>query len=66
MKSLCQEDLKVYSSHNGFRIKSEIKLGEYNCNQDLVSSKTKNQIGFSILTENSKEAWQEHTWRPYC
>ena len=37
----------LYSSHNGFRIKSEIKLSEYsprrflsgdNCNQDLVSS----------------------------
>ena len=26
----------LYSSHNGFRIKSEIKLSEYNCNQDLV------------------------------
>ena len=38
----------IYSSHNGFRIKSEIKLSEYNCNQDLVSGKTENQIGFSI------------------
>ena len=38
----------TYSSHNDFRIKSEIKLSEYNCNQDLVSSKTENQIGFSI------------------
>ena len=38
----------VYASHNGFRIKSDIKLSEYNCNQDLVSSKTENQIGFSI------------------
>ncbi|MDR4497279.1 MAG: UvrD-helicase domain-containing protein [Candidatus Scalindua sp.] len=59
----------LYSSHNGFRIKSEIKLSEYsprrllsgesprrllsgdNCNQDLVSSKTENQIGFSISQE---------------
>ena len=41
----------VYSSRNGFRIKSEIKLSEYNCNQDLVSSKTENQIGFSIASE---------------
>ena len=49
---------QVYSSHNGFRINSEIKLSEYNCNQDLVSNppglsavrtgKTENQIGFSI------------------
>ena len=59
----------LYSSHNGFlaclcvrnarrQVKSEIKLSEYNCNQDLVSSppglsavrtgKTENQIGFSI------------------
>ena len=38
----------LYSSRNGFRIKSEIELSEYNCNQDLVSSKTENQIGFSI------------------
>ena len=28
----------LYSSHNDFRIKSEIKLSEYSCNQDLVSS----------------------------
>jgi hypothetical protein len=28
----------IYSSDNGFRIKSGIKLSEYNCNQDLVSS----------------------------
>ena len=41
----------LYSSHNGFRIKSEIKLSEYNCNQDLVFSKTENQIGFSITKE---------------
>ncbi|RZV78312.1 MAG: glycosyltransferase family 39 protein [Candidatus Scalindua sp. SCAELEC01] len=50
--------IKLYSSHNGFRIKSEIKLSEYNYNQDLVSGppglsavrtgKTENQIGFSI------------------
>ncbi|KAA3604747.1 MAG: hypothetical protein D8M57_07315 [Candidatus Scalindua sp. AMX11] len=50
--------LKIYSSHNGFRIKSEIKLNWYDCNQDLVFSppglsavrtgKTENQIGFSI------------------
>ena len=40
----------LYSSHNGFRIKSEIKLSEYNCNQDLVSSITENQTGFSIST----------------
>ena len=40
--------IMLYSSHNGFRIKSEIKLSEYNCNQDLVFGKTKNQIGFSI------------------
>ncbi len=38
----------VYSPDNGFRIKSGKKLSEYNCNQDLVSSKTENQIGFSI------------------
>ena len=50
--------VKICSSHNGFRIKSEIKLSEYNCNQDLVFSppglsavrtgKSENQIGFSI------------------
>ncbi|MDR4497688.1 MAG: HAD-IIB family hydrolase [Candidatus Scalindua sp.] len=44
----------VYSSRNGFRIKSEIKLSEYNCNQDLVSSKTENQIGFSITEKCNK------------
>ena len=44
----------IYSSHNGFRIKSEIKLSEYNCNQDLVSGKTENQIGFSI-SDNATE-----------
>ncbi len=38
----------LYSSDNGFRIKSGIKLSEHNRNQDLVSSKTENQIGFSI------------------
>ena len=41
----------IYSSHNDFRIKSEIKLSEYNCNQDLVFSKTENQIGFSIVAD---------------
>ena len=25
-------------------------MSEYNCNQDLVSSKSENQIGFSIRT----------------
>ena len=57
------DSVQIYSSHNGFRIKSEIKLSEYNCNQDLVSSlpvpetrqtgKTENQIGFSIPTNKS-------------
>ncbi len=39
----------IYSSHNGFRIKSELKRSEYNCNHDLVLCKAKNQIGFSII-----------------
>ena len=51
--------ITLYSSRNGFRIKSEIKLSEYNCNQDLVSSKTENQIGFSI-----SQTWNIHlTWK---
>ena len=47
----CRKVRHIYSSDNGFRIKSDKKLSEYNCNQDLVSSKTENQIGFSILNE---------------
>ena len=31
-----------------------MKLSEYNCNQDLVSGKTENQIGFSI-SDNATE-----------
>ncbi len=49
---ICQ----LYSSDNGFRIKSDIKLNEYNCNQDLVSSKTEYQIGFSIFINSCREA----------
>ncbi|MDR4504082.1 MAG: hypothetical protein MRK01_04715 [Candidatus Scalindua sp.] len=51
---------KVYSSHNGFRIKSEIKLSEYNCNQDLVSGKTESQIGFSISKWANKYGYKLH------
>ena len=53
----------LYSSYNGFRIKSEKKRNEYNCNQDLVSSlpglsavrtgKTENQIGFFSIDEEN-------------
>ncbi|GJQ57318.1 MAG: hypothetical protein SCALA701_01190 [Candidatus Scalindua sp.] len=52
MKTTNSYSRVVYSSHNGFRIKSEIKLSEYNCDQDLVSDKTKNQIGFSMDNKN--------------
>ena len=59
----------LYSSHNGFRIKSEIKLSEYNCNQDLVSSKTENQIGFSIymvLIYNNKRSMSTNLYFLRC
>jgi hypothetical protein len=49
------DSVKIYSSHNGFRIKSEIKLSEYNRNQDLVSGKTENQIDFSIYSSESPQ-----------
>ena len=39
----------LYTSQNSFRKKPKTILPEYNCNQDLVFGKTKNQIGFSIL-----------------
>ncbi len=38
----------LYTSQNSFRKKPKTILSEYNCNQDLVFEKTKNQTGFSI------------------
>ena len=40
----------LYSSQNGFRKNPKTILPEYNCNQDLVFWKDKNQTGFSIHT----------------
>ena len=40
----------LYTSQNSFRKKPKTILPEYNCNQDLVFEKTKNQTGFSIHT----------------
>ncbi|MDR4504287.1 MAG: AMP-binding protein [Candidatus Scalindua sp.] len=50
-KNCLIETVCIYSSHTGFRIKSEINLSEYTINQDLVSGKTENQIGFSIPSD---------------
>jgi len=69
-------EIRVYSSHNGFRtclcvrdarrqVKSEIKLSEYNCNQDLVSGKPENQIGFSIYAAETEEEKEHRMGVPF-
>ncbi|MDR4505111.1 MAG: mechanosensitive ion channel [Candidatus Scalindua sp.] len=40
----------IYTSYDGFRIKSGKRRSEYTSNQALVFRKIKNQIGFSIVT----------------
>jgi hypothetical protein len=43
--------ITLYTSQNSFLKKLKTILPEYNCNQDLVFEKTKNQTGFSIYTD---------------
>ena len=54
--------LDLYTSQNSFRKKPKTILSEYNCNQDLVFEKTKNQIGFSIFEAFREYRNVAHKW----